>query len=107
MCVYRAGSQAAKPYGPATLFFLYLQSIGGQEASGQCISVIVRLRIIGLAPLMNLPWTYAGLPAITLPAGRADNDLPLGLQCVAGYMQDEQLLHWATRLAAALKEKAT
>lgn len=58
-------------------------------------------------PSMNLPWTYAGLPAITLPAGRADNDLPLGLQCVAGYMQDEQLLHWATRLAAALKEKAT
>ncbi len=47
------------------------------------------------SPLMNLPWTHAGMPAISLPAGKAANDLPLGLQCVARYMQDERLLAWA------------
>ena len=47
------------------------------------------------SPLMNLPWTQAGLPAISLPAGRAANGLPLGFQCVGAYMADERLLKWA------------
>lgn len=47
------------------------------------------------SPLMNLPWTHAGIPAISLPAGRAANGLPLGFQCVARYMQDERLLAWS------------
>ena len=34
-------------------------------------------------PNMNLPWTHAGMPVITLPAGRSENGLPLGLQFVA------------------------
>jgi Asp-tRNA(Asn)/Glu-tRNA(Gln) amidotransferase A subunit family amidase len=51
-------------------------------------------------PAMNLPWTHAGLPSITLPAGRAGNGLPLGLQLVAAYDCDEQLLGWAQRLSA-------
>ncbi|MCB0257214.1 MAG: amidase, partial [Anaerolineae bacterium] len=46
-------------------------------------------------PAMNLPWTHAGMPAITLPAGLADNGLPLGLQLVARFGQDEMLLGWA------------
>lgn len=33
-------------------------------------------------PNMNLPWTNAGMPAVTLPAGHAANGLPLGLQLV-------------------------
>jgi Asp-tRNA(Asn)/Glu-tRNA(Gln) amidotransferase A subunit family amidase len=51
-------------------------------------------------PNMNLPWTHAGLPSITLPAGRAANGLPLGLQLVAAFGRDEQLLGWAQRLSA-------
>jgi Asp-tRNA(Asn)/Glu-tRNA(Gln) amidotransferase A subunit family amidase len=47
------------------------------------------------SPIMNLPWTYVGLPAITLPAGLAANKLPLGLQCVGASMADERLLAWA------------
>ena len=43
-------------------------------------------------PNMNLPWTHAGMPAITLPAGKAQNGLPLGLQCVAPFGADERLL---------------
>ncbi|WP_052888304.1 amidase [Thermogemmatispora carboxidivorans] len=55
--------------------------------------------------LMNLPWTQAGLPALSLPAGLAENGLPLGLQCVAGWMRDEELLAWASALAAVLTEQ--
>ncbi|HSN73910.1 MAG TPA: amidase [Anaerolineae bacterium] len=51
-------------------------------------------------PNMNLPWTHAGLPSITLPAGRAGNGLPLGLQLVAAFNCDEQLLGWAQQLSA-------
>lgn len=44
---------------------------------------------------MTGPWSYAGLPAISLPAGSAANGLPLGLQCVAGWNDDERLVAWA------------
>ncbi len=53
-------------------------------------------------PIMNLPWTYMGLPAATVPAGRAANGLPLGLQCVAHWMADEALLTWIEEIAQAL-----
>jgi Asp-tRNA(Asn)/Glu-tRNA(Gln) amidotransferase A subunit family amidase len=49
-------------------------------------------------PIMNLPWTHAGLPAINLPSGWADNGLPLGLQVVVGWGEDEKLLAWAGQL---------
>lgn len=52
--------------------------------------------------IMNLPWTYAGLPAISLPAGRSANGLPLGLQCVGKFMEDERLMRWAEKLAEFL-----
>jgi Asp-tRNA(Asn)/Glu-tRNA(Gln) amidotransferase A subunit family amidase len=51
-------------------------------------------------PTMNLPWTHAGLPSVTLPAGRAEAGLPLGLQLVAAFDCDEQLLGWAQQLSA-------
>ncbi len=51
-------------------------------------------------PNMNLPWTHAGLPAVTVPAGVGDGGLPLGLQLVAHYGDDEQLLKWAEDLEA-------
>jgi Asp-tRNA(Asn)/Glu-tRNA(Gln) amidotransferase A subunit family amidase len=53
-------------------------------------------------PAMNLLWTHAGMPAITVPAGRADDGLPLGLQCVGRTMADERLLAWASHLARVL-----
>ncbi len=49
--------------------------------------------------ILNMPWTYAGLPAITLPAGRSANGLPLGLQCVGRFMADERLMRWTEKLA--------
>jgi len=50
-------------------------------------------------PVMNLPWTQAGLPAINLPTGFAQNGLPLGLQLVGRWQQDEDLLIWAERIS--------
>jgi hypothetical protein len=46
----------------------------------------------------SLPWTHAGLPVVTLPWGTAANGLPLGLQLVARFMDDERLLTWAAQL---------
>jgi Asp-tRNA(Asn)/Glu-tRNA(Gln) amidotransferase A subunit family amidase len=52
-------------------------------------------------PVMNLPWTHAGVPAVSLPGGRAEG-LPVGLQCAASFGDDERLLAWADSIAAAL-----
>ena len=49
-------------------------------------------------PSMQLPWTHAGLPVVTLPWGTSANGLPLGLQLVARFMDDERLLAWAAQL---------
>jgi Asp-tRNA(Asn)/Glu-tRNA(Gln) amidotransferase A subunit family amidase len=56
-------------------------------------------------PAMNLPWTHAGLPVLTLPAGRAPGGLPLGLQCAGRFGHDEDLLAWAGDLARALADE--
>jgi Asp-tRNA(Asn)/Glu-tRNA(Gln) amidotransferase A subunit family amidase len=53
-------------------------------------------------PVMNLPWTQAGLPSINLPAGKNQNGLPLGLQLIGGWYKDEALLTWAENLEKAL-----
>lgn len=53
-------------------------------------------------PVMNLPWTHAGLPAATLPVGESGEGLPLGMQCVARNWYDEWLLEWADGMAAAV-----
>lgn len=45
-------------------------------------------------PVMNLPWTYAGLPVLGVPAGRNAEELPMGLQLTGRWRADEDLLHW-------------
>lgn len=55
-------------------------------------------------PVMNLPWTQGFMPAISLPAGRNEDGLPLGLQVAAVMGDDEDLLHWAAQLERILRE---
>jgi Asp-tRNA(Asn)/Glu-tRNA(Gln) amidotransferase A subunit family amidase len=46
-------------------------------------------------PVMNLPWTQIGFPAINLPAGKSGDGLPMGLQIVGKWGLDEELLAWS------------
>lgn len=55
-------------------------------------------------PNMNLPWTHAGLPAVTVPAGRATNGLPLGLQLIGRFGTDEVLLRQAEAIETVLRQ---
>ncbi|BDM72561.1 amidase [Streptomyces nigrescens] len=52
--------------------------------------------------IMCLPWSNAGLPSLSLPAGRAADGLPLGLQLVAAEGADEALLDAATGIERVL-----
>ncbi|EPR37260.1 Amidase [Desulfovibrio sp. X2] len=48
------------------------------------------------SPAMNLPWSHAGLPALTVPLTEGPSGLPLGLQVVGRFGADEALLAaWA------------
>ena len=53
--------------------------------------------------IMNLPWTYSGLPAVNLPAGKSRAGLPLGLQVSARWHADEELLAWCCELERAVR----
>ncbi|MFE2379116.1 amidase [Streptomyces sp. NPDC059398] len=54
--------------------------------------------------VMCLPWSNAGLPSLTIPAGHAGNGLPLGLQCVGAAGADERVLAWGTMIETAIGE---
>jgi len=49
-------------------------------------------------PVMALPWTHAGLPAISLPAGTDAAGWPMGVQVVGRFGRDEELLALTSRL---------
>ena len=49
-------------------------------------------------PIMNLPWTQIGFPAINIPAGKNQDGLPMGFQVVGKWNMDEALLNWAENL---------
>jgi Asp-tRNA(Asn)/Glu-tRNA(Gln) amidotransferase A subunit family amidase len=52
-------------------------------------------------PVMSMPWSLAGWPSVTIPAG-AIGGLPLGLQCVAVAGRDERLLACAMQMTSVL-----
>ncbi|PKK89979.1 MAG: amidase [Candidatus Wallbacteria bacterium HGW-Wallbacteria-1] len=69
--------------GPAGAIFISPPTIGpaplGLESTGD--------------PVMNLPWTFGGVPSLAMPWGDVEG-LPLGLQFTAPFMSDEKLLKW-------------
>lgn len=58
-------------------------------------------------PIMNLPWSHCGLPAVTIPSGRNEQGLTYGLQVVGKWHEDEKMLGWATELENSLKKGLT
>ena len=53
-------------------------------------------------PVMNLPWTQIGLPAINLPSGKTEDGLPMGFQIIGKWNMEELLLAWAEDLEKVL-----
>ena len=54
-------------------------------------------------PIMNLPWTYAGMPTLGIPAGLSLEKLPMGLQVTGRFGADEDLLAWGAEIEKALQ----
>lgn len=57
------------------------------------------------SPAMNLPWTHAGLPVISLPCGKGPGGLPLGLQCIGRFGEDARLVDAASSLESRLRSR--
>ncbi len=57
-------------------------------------------------PVMNLPWTHAGLPAVALPTGKSRLGLPMGVQITGRWYADEAMLEWAAELESGLRENS-
>lgn len=53
-------------------------------------------------PSFNAPWSYTGLPTVTLPVGFDQNGMPLGLQLIGRRNRDEDLLSIAAWCEARL-----
>jgi len=54
-------------------------------------------------PVFQTPWTFLGIPALTLPCGIAENGLPLGLQLASAPFTEARLLavaRWCERTLA-------
>ncbi|HSB90836.1 MAG TPA: amidase family protein, partial [Anaerolineales bacterium] len=58
-------------------------------------------------PVMSLPWTHIGFPAIALPFAVSASGLPIGIQLVAGHGADERLLVWAAEIERHLSSDRT
>ena len=55
-------------------------------------------------PVMNLPWTHAGLPTLAIPDTMDENGMPIGLQFAARFDMDEELAAWGKMLETALMQ---
>jgi Asp-tRNA(Asn)/Glu-tRNA(Gln) amidotransferase A subunit family amidase len=80
------------------------------------VDAVLTLGAPGQAPLkstgtglstFNRAWTTLGVPCITLPFGRGDAGLPLGVQFVGALGADSKLLALGTKFEALLADQAS
>lgn len=55
-------------------------------------------------PVMCLPWTQIGFPAINIPTTKNEEGLPMGLQLVGKWNADESLLAWAEDIEKVVRK---
>jgi len=55
-------------------------------------------------PVMNLPWTQIGFPAMNIPTTKDEDGLPMGLQVIGNWNEDEALLAWAEDIEKVVRE---
>jgi Asp-tRNA(Asn)/Glu-tRNA(Gln) amidotransferase A subunit family amidase len=55
-------------------------------------------------PVMCLPWTQIGFPAINIPTTKTEEGLPMGLQLVGKWGADESLLAWAEEIEKVVRK---
>jgi Asp-tRNA(Asn)/Glu-tRNA(Gln) amidotransferase A subunit family amidase len=55
-------------------------------------------------PVMCLPWTQIGFPAINIPTTKNEEGLPMGLQLVGKWSADESLLTWAEEIEKVVRK---
>lgn len=55
-------------------------------------------------PVMCLPWTQIGFPAIHIPTTKNEVGLPMGLQLVGKWNADESLLNWAEDIEKVVRK---
>ncbi len=55
-------------------------------------------------PVMCLPWTQIGFPAVNIPTTKNEAGLPMGLQLVGKWDSDESLLAWAEDIEKVVRE---
>ena len=46
-------------------------------------------------PKFNSPWSYSGLPTVSIPCGLATDGMPCSLQCIGRRHGEHRLLSWA------------
>lgn len=59
------------------------------------------------SPLMNLPWTFLGVPALSFPVYGSHTEMPFGLQVSSAIHTDEYLVANAQSICRALQGNAT
>lgn len=52
-----------------------------------------------LSDTMLVPANMAGIPSVSIPFGTLNNGLPMGIQIMAQYLNDEDLLSFAGQFA--------
>jgi len=55
-------------------------------------------------PVMNLPWTQIGFPAMNMPTTKNKDGMPMGLQVIGKWNEDESLLAWAEDIEKVVGE---
>ncbi len=55
-------------------------------------------------PVMCLPWTQIGFPAVNIPTTKNEDGLPMGLQLVGKWNLDESLLSWAEEIEKVVRK---